>query len=159
MDDLLGHLDNYLKYLRYDKLGSELTTEELVVASKLYDFLYHRNLYMNEQYVEDSYLRAAFGGKYLIMKRCPSCNDMNIEYQDFLTLTFRGFRGEEDTNHVYSIRKEHSIPPAIAAGGWGLLKPFGSLYLIDRILLGQHLGCVHGRLHYKSFCPRIDRNK
>lgn len=81
---------------------------------------------MEDQLVEDSPLSSAFGGKYLIMRRCPSCSEMEIEYQDFLTIAFQAFRGEDDTNHIYSIRKEFEVKPVAGAGGWGWFKPFGT---------------------------------
>lgn len=86
------------------------------------------NLYMDDQLVEESPLNTAFGGKYLIMRRCPNCSEMDIQYHDFLTIALQAFRGEDDTNHIYSIRKEFEVKPAAAAGGWGWLKPFGRIF-------------------------------
>lgn len=86
---------------------------------------------MNQEYVEDSALQSMFGGKYLTMKRCPSCDRMDIDYENFLTLTLTAFKGDDDTNHIYSLRKEYGIQPVAAAGGWGFFKPFGTILFTD----------------------------
>jgi hypothetical protein len=145
MDDLMGHLNHYMKFLRWDKKGSDLGPEDLVAKSKLYIPVTVRQLYMDEELIEDSPLMAAFGGKYLTMKRCPSCNQLDIDFQEFLTLSLNAFKGDDDTNHIYSVRKEFGVQPATGGGGWGLFKPFGMILFSNiRLLLGQYLGCING---------------
>lgn len=87
---------------------------------------------MDEELIEDSPLMSAFGGKYLTMKRCPNCNQLDIDFQEFMTLSLNAFKGDDDTNHIYSIRKEFGVQPVSAGGGWGLFKPFGNNFILPK---------------------------
>ena len=53
---------------------------------------------------------------------------MDVDYEDFIDLQFKAFIAEEDTNHIYNIRKEFDVTSNPVATVWNLLKPFGRLY-------------------------------
>lgn len=95
---------------------------------------------MDGSLIEDSPILNAFGGKYLVMKRCSSCQHMELGHEDFMGMEFQAF-SSEDTDHIYSLRKEHDIDSTGAFSIWSALKPFGYYWAtIWDVTLDDYLG-------------------
>ena len=61
----------------------------------------------------------------MIMSHCHKCKKLDIQYEDFIDFQFRAFFAEEDTNHLYNLRKEFDVTSNPVSNVWNLLKPFG----------------------------------
>jgi hypothetical protein len=60
------------------------------------------------------------------MNKCLGCNTLGVNYDDFLSLRFRAYTSD-DSNHIYSMRKEFGVAKRAVSTVWEALKPFSSL--------------------------------
>lgn len=75
-----------------------------------------------------------------MMKKCSSCQHMELDHEDFMGMEFQAFTSE-DTEHIYSLRKEYEIDSTGAFSIWSALKPFGYYWAtIWDVTLDDYLG-------------------
>jgi len=157
LSELLHHLHHYSKYLVFDPSDREHQGDRVVRGKPL-------ALYMDDELAEQSPVQQAFGGKYLVMKRCPGCKHMELDSESFLGLNFRAFTSE-DTSHIYSMRKEFGAEMGLTSSLWSVFKPFSYYWAtiwdatVEDYLASHLLHDLMQKREEKDFCDECKQEQ
>ena len=157
INELLHNLNHYSKYLVFDSCEREHQGDRVVKGKAL-------DLYMEDELVEQSPVQQAFGGKYLVMKRCPTCKNMEIDSESFLGFNFRAFTSD-DTSHIYSMRKEFGAEMGMSGSMWSVFKPFSYFWAtiwdanFEDYLASHLLHDLMQKREEKDFCDQCKQEQ
>ena len=111
------------KRLRERRPQRQNRHREQVVGSAHRSALFSRDLL-----AEDSLLNSCFSGKFLIVNKCSSCQEVSFGSEDFLSLNLEVFTSDQ-SDHIKNLRKEFGIggDPKDKKKSWGIFKAFSRL--------------------------------